>query len=71
MNERARPKAFAAAKRPAQAENAPAAAKIGVLLINLGTPDDDHVLGRCAATSRSFSRTAASSRRTACCGGSS
>ena len=39
MNERARPKAFAAAKRPAQVENAPAAAKIGVLLINLGTPD--------------------------------
>ena len=40
MNERARPKAFAAAKRPAQVENAPAAAKIAVLLINLGTPDD-------------------------------
>ena len=39
MNERARPKAFAAAKRPAQVENAPAAAKIAVLLINLGTPD--------------------------------
>src|SRR6478736_3994769 len=39
MNERARPKAFAAAKRPAQVENVPAAAKIAVLLINLGTPD--------------------------------
>ncbi|MGC1710949.1 MAG: ferrochelatase [Methyloceanibacter sp.] len=39
-NERARSKAFAAAKRPAQVENAPAAAKIAVLLINLGTPDD-------------------------------
>ena len=40
MNERARPTAFAAAKQPAQVENAPAAAKIAVLLINLGTPDD-------------------------------
>ena len=39
MNERARPKAFAAAKQPEQAENAPSAGRIGVLLINLGTPD--------------------------------
>ena len=68
MKERARPTAFAAAKQPAQVENAPAAAKIAVLLINLGTPDDTSYWPM-RRYLKEFLRTAVSSRRTARCGG--
>jgi ferrochelatase len=39
MNESAPPKAFAAVKRPQEPEQAQAFGRIGVLMINLGTPD--------------------------------